>query len=335
MRIDPQTLNLRVFPFEGEPLFGYVGRLARLHGKASIRAFLTDYAPELSQTQVWRGEAQGSIARLVDLPEDVFLASTFAPIKTAAGPSTVRPSGRAIGPPGRPGSARIAWPKIARPSQGGPNFRADSAILVGSRRRARLRGPRQSNSSTPLTPTTRRRRGSRLRAGTSTPTPPAFLSRWRGSGDDEEVALSTLPWRAARLRRPAFRFRAETAARHAARPCASGVPGRRRFDRAAAALDPRGVRPLAEPLDRHGLRRAGFAYFQAGPEALARALDGVSMGLPRAARCPAPSRPMGRSTPGWRRAKPTRRSRSCSSSSRRSAGKNPGVGTPGPSARQD
>ena len=79
MRIIRRPSICACFPSRASRCYGYVGRLARLHGKASIRAFLRTTRPSLSETQVWRGEAQGAIARLIDLPEDVFLASTFAP----------------------------------------------------------------------------------------------------------------------------------------------------------------------------------------------------------------------------------------------------------------
>jgi hypothetical protein len=79
MRISQQTLQLRVHPYPDEPLHGYVARLARLHGKPSIPQFLKDYARgRIAAAQVLHGETQAEIARLVDLPEDAFAASTFA-----------------------------------------------------------------------------------------------------------------------------------------------------------------------------------------------------------------------------------------------------------------
>jgi hypothetical protein len=84
MRITKETLQLRVYPYPDEPLHGYVGRLARLHGKQSIQQFLNDYARgRITAAQVLQGEAQAEIARLVDLPEDALAASTFA--RTSSG----------------------------------------------------------------------------------------------------------------------------------------------------------------------------------------------------------------------------------------------------------
>ena len=285
MRIDPQTLNLRVFPFEGEPLFGYVGRLARLHGKASIRAFLTDYAPDLSETQVWRGEAQGSIARLVDLPEDVFLASTFAP--TQNGGWAV--NGEAVG--ARDWSYRtprvcpqcLAQDREARP--GWPNFRAHLRFWWGldDVRACGVHAVELVNAfDADDTSATERTLGAILAADAAGLSEPLAVP-----ADDEELALSRFV--GVRL---VFGGQLSDSEPELLRAMPLGLALQAcQVVGALTAPPPPSTREAfglwPEPLDRHGLRRAGFAYFQAGPEALARALDGRLHGL--AARGPLPS----------------------------------------------
>ena len=78
MRLGPDTLALRVYPYADEPLHGFVARLARLYGAGSIGAFLAgDLRGLVTAAQVYDGQAQGAIARLVDLPAGVFAAATF------------------------------------------------------------------------------------------------------------------------------------------------------------------------------------------------------------------------------------------------------------------
>ena len=284
MRIDPQTLNLRVFPFEGEPLFGYVGRLARLHGKASIRAFLTDYAPDLSETQVWRGEAQGAIARLVDLPEDVFLASTFAP--TQNGDWAV--NGEAVG--ARDWSYRT--PKVCphclakdrETLPGWPNFRAHLRFWWGldDVRACGVHAVELVNAfDADDASATERTLGAILAADAGLSEPLAVPA------DDEEVALSR--FLGVRL---VFGGLISDSEPELLRAMPLGLALQAcQVVGALTAPPPPSTREAfglwPEPLDSHGLRRAGFAYFQAGPEALARALDGRLHGL--AARGPLPS----------------------------------------------
>ena len=285
MRIDPQTLNLRVFPFEGEPLFGYVGRLARLHGKASIRAFLTDYAPELSETQVWRGEAQGSIARLVDLPEDVFLASTFAP--TQNGGWAV--NGEAVG--ARDWSYRTprvcphCLAKDRETLSGWPNFRAHLRFWWGLDD-VRACGVHAIDLVDAFDPddasATERTLGAILAADAA-----GLSERLAVPADDEELALSRFV--GVRL---VFGGQLSDSEPELLRAMPLGLALQAcQVVGALTAPPPPSTREAfglwPEPLDRHGLRRAGFAYFQAGPEALARALDGRLHGL--AARGPLPS----------------------------------------------
>jgi hypothetical protein len=94
MRLGPKTLALRVYPYPDEPLHGYVARLARLYGAGSIGAFLADdLGGLLPAVQVFDGQAQGAIARLVDLPADVFAAATF--VRTAPGAFAL--NGEALG----------------------------------------------------------------------------------------------------------------------------------------------------------------------------------------------------------------------------------------------
>jgi hypothetical protein len=83
MRVSKGSLRLRVLPYSDEPLYGYVGRLARLHGHTSIRSFLVDYfGDRIKVADVFHGRAQAAVANLADLPPDTFKRST--PVRTHA-----------------------------------------------------------------------------------------------------------------------------------------------------------------------------------------------------------------------------------------------------------
>ena len=72
------VLHVRVQPYSDEPLYGYVIRLARLHGHPSVNGFLRDYGGgEITATDVFHGRARNAVARLVDLPSDSFDRATF------------------------------------------------------------------------------------------------------------------------------------------------------------------------------------------------------------------------------------------------------------------
>jgi hypothetical protein len=285
MQITPLTLNLRALPVAGEPLYGYVGRLARLHGKASIRAFLKDYAPEVPETQVWRGEAQGAIAGLVDLPEDVFAASTFAP--SANGGWAV--NGEAVGARDwsykTPRLCPHCLAKDRQTLEGRPDFRAHlrswwglddvRACGVHAVELVDAFDPANASAMEPRLNAMLAADGGDLSAPLANP------------ADEDEVALASylsvrlaygglIPEREPELLRAMPLGLALQACQVVGALSASPPPSRR------GAF---GLRP--EPLDRHGLRRAGFALFRAGPEALARALDGRLHGL--AAQGPLPS----------------------------------------------
>lgn len=72
------VLRVRVQPYSDEPLYGYVNRLARLHGHPSVNGFLRDYSGgKIAATDVFHGRAGNAVARLADLAPDSFDRATF------------------------------------------------------------------------------------------------------------------------------------------------------------------------------------------------------------------------------------------------------------------
>ena len=332
MQITPLTLNLRALPVAGEPLYGYVGRLARLHGKASIGAFLKDYAPEVLETEVWRGEAQGAIARLTDLPEDVFAASTFTP--GANGGWAV--NGEAVG--ARDWSyrtPRVCPHCLAKDRQtlaGPPDFRPHLRFWWGldDVRACWVHPIELVDAFDPAdAAATEGRLNARLAADGGDDSAPHAKP-----ADEEEVALST--FLSARLAYGRLMAEEEPQLLRAM-PLGLALQACQVVGGLSAAPPPtRGeaAGPPPQPRDRHGLRRAGFALFRAGPDALARALDGRLEGLAALGPLPSPIEAYG-PLYAWLAARPSDPALEelLEFFQTPSAGKDPGVGAPGPAAR--